>query len=149
MNVIITGANQGIGYFLVEQLLKDGNKVAVFDLETENLQTLKARYGECLLTFRGDVRDQVQLSAAVSHTAEKFSCIDTAIHNACKCTFEAAADTDLDTYKDVFDVNYFGALRLTKAVLPYMVRQNKGKIIFTSSGVGVMGFTRISPLLEA
>ena len=145
MNVIITGANQGLGYFLVEQLLKDGNRVAVFDLEIENLQALKAQYGECLLTFRGDVRDQAQLSAAVSDAAAQFSCIDAAIHNACKCTFEAEADTDIDTYKDVFDVNYFGALRLTKAVLPYMVKQNKGKIIFTSSGVGVMGFTRISP----
>ena len=37
-NIVITGANQGIGYFLAEQLLNDGNRVAVFDLETENLE---------------------------------------------------------------------------------------------------------------
>ena len=35
-NIVITGANQGIVYFLAEQLLNDGNRVAVFDLETEN-----------------------------------------------------------------------------------------------------------------
>ena len=145
MNIVITGANRGIGYFLVEQLLKDGNRVAVFDLETENLETLKVEYGENLLYFRVDVRNQDELNSAVTGVVTKFAVIDVAIHNACRCTFEAEADTDTDTYRDVFDVNYFGALRLAKSVLPYMVKQKKGRIIFTSSGVGVMGFTRISP----
>ena len=145
MNVVITGANQGIGYYLAEQLLKDGNRVAVLDLETENLQKLKAQYGERLLAFKVDVRNQEELNAAVDRAAAGFSSIDAAIHNACKCTFEAEANTDLDTYRDVLDVNYLGALRLTKSVLPYMRKQNQGRIIFTSSAVGVMGFTRISP----
>ena len=145
MNVVITGANQGIGYFLVEQLLKDGNRVAVFDLETENLEMLKAKYGDRLLYFKGDVRNQDELNAAIAGVIAKFAVIDVAIHNACKCTFRAEANTDIDTYRDVLDVNYFGALRLAKSVLPYMVKENRGRIIFTSSGVGVMGFTRISP----
>ena len=122
MNIVITGANQGIGYYMAAQLLKDGNKVAVFDLETENLEALKAQYGEQLLSFKVDVRNQEALNAASAHAADAFSGIDVAIHNACRCTFDTEANTDLDTYKDVFDVNYFGALRLTKSVLPYMVK---------------------------
>ena len=43
------------------------------------------------------------------------------------------------------DVNYFGALRLAKTVLPYMQKAKKGRIIFTSSGVGVTGFANFSP----
>ena len=50
-----------------------------------------------------------------------------------------------ETYHQVFNVNYFGALNLSRAVLPYMKEKNNGKIIFTSSGVGVMGFVNISP----
>ena len=50
-NIIITGANQGIGYFLVEQLLKENNKVAVLDLETDNLAKLKETYQDMLLYF--------------------------------------------------------------------------------------------------
>jgi NAD(P)-dependent dehydrogenase (short-subunit alcohol dehydrogenase family) len=50
-----------------------------------------------------------------------------------------------ETYRQVFDVNYFGALNLSRAVLPYMKEQRQGKIIFASSGVGVMGFVNISP----
>lgn len=144
-NFVITGANQGIGYFFIEQMLKEGNKVAVFDLDTDNLEKLKAEYADSLLFFKVDVRNLDDLHCAVASAAAEFSVIDVAIHNACKCTFEAEANTDLDTYRDVLDVNYFGALRLAKSVLPYMIKQNKGKVIFTSSGVGVMGFTRISP----
>ena len=42
-------------------------------------------------------------------------------------------------------MNYYGALRLTRAVIPHMKNKNNGKIIFTSSGVGIMGFVNISP----
>lgn len=144
-NIIITGANQGIGYYFAEQLLKEGNSVAIFDLETDNIEKLKTKYGDNLLYYIVDVRNQDKMHCAVASVVAEFSVIDIAIHNACKCTFKAESDTDLDTYRDVFDVNYFGALRLVKSVLPYMIKQNQGKIIFTSSGVGVMGFTRISP----
>ena len=37
-NIVITGANQGIGYYFMEQALKDGNKVAVLDVDTEALK---------------------------------------------------------------------------------------------------------------
>lgn len=48
-------------------------------------------------------------------------------------------------YERVFDVNYYGGLRLVKSVLPYMQAQKCGKVIFASSGVGVTGFAGISP----
>ena len=48
-NFIITGANQGIGLYLVKQLLEDGNKVAVLDLQSDNLAELKKEYQGALL----------------------------------------------------------------------------------------------------
>lgn len=144
-NIVITGANQGIGYFLAEQLLKDGNRVAVLDLETENLEKLKREYGNNLLYYVVDVRDHNCLQNAVQAVAAEFGSIDVAVHNACKCTFDAEVNTDLYTYRDVFEVNYFGGLSLAKSVLPYMVEQKNGRIIFTSSGVGITGFANISP----
>lgn len=136
-NIVITGANQGIGYFLAEQLLKDGNRVAVLDLETENLEKLKREYGNNLLYYVVDVRNHNCLQNAVQAVAAEFGCIDIAVHNACKCTFDAEVNTDLCTYRDVFEVNYFGGLSLAKSVLPYMVEQKNGRVIFTSSGVGI------------
>ena len=76
---------------------------------------------------------------------KQFGMIDVAIHNACMCTFDSEQDTDYEVYQKVMDINYFGALRLAKTVLPYMREAKKGRVIFTSSGVGVTGFANISP----
>ena len=144
-SIIVTGANQGIGYYLVEQLLAHGHSVAVLDMEINNLQKLQEQYGEKLLLCVCDVRETESIEKSVYDIIVAFRTIDIAVHNACRCTFTSAKDTDEDTYRDVFNVNYFGALRLSKAVMPYMQKQHHGKVIFTSSGVGVMGFVNISP----
>lgn len=143
-NIIITGANQGIGYYMVKKLLAEGNKVSVFDIETDNLASLKKQFNN-LIFYKVDLRNYDEVKMAVDETVAEFETIDIAVHNACKCTFESECETNLDTYKDVFDVNYFGALRLVKCVIPYMAVQKRGRVIFTSSGVGVTGFMNISP----
>lgn len=144
-NIIITGANEGIGYYFIEQLLKDGNKIAVIDIETNNLEKLKTNYQNHLFFFKVDVRNEMDMQSSIAKIVEDFNTIDIAIHNACCCTFNMEVDTNENIYRDVFEVNYFGALRLTKGVIPYMRKQNSGKVIFTSSGVGVTGFIGISP----
>lgn len=144
-NFIITGANQGIGYYMAEQLLKDGNRISILDLETDNLTGLKEQYPDKLMYFKVDVRSEEEIQHAVAETVASFLTLDVVIHNACRCTFESEADTDYETYKDVFEVNYFGALRLVKSTVPYLSKQKRGRVIFTSSGVGVTGFMGISP----
>ena len=144
-NIIITGANEGIGYFMVEKLLSDGNKVSVLDIETANLDNLKKRFCDNFIYYKADLRNDKEVHSAVCKTATGFGSIDIAVHNAWKCTFQSEVDSDLNVYKDVFDVNYFGAIRFVKSVVPYMTAQKKGKVIFTSSGVGVTGFMNISP----
>lgn len=143
-NIIITGANQGIGYYMVEKLLAEENKVSVLDIHTDNLVKLKEK-NDSLIYYKVDLRNYDEVKSAVDETVAEFEAIDIAVHNACKCTFESESKTDLDTYNDVFNVNYFGALRLVKCVIPYMAAQKKGRVIFTSSGVGVTGFMNISP----
>jgi NAD(P)-dependent dehydrogenase (short-subunit alcohol dehydrogenase family) len=116
--IIITGANEGIGYSIVEQLLFMQNCVVVFDVQTNNLKELEMKYPEQLLIIEGDVKDEKAINDAVNKCIIKFGGIDIAVHNACKCTFDDMENTSEEVYKEVFDVNYFGALRLTKAVIP-------------------------------
>lgn len=144
-NIVITGANQGIGYYFVEQAIKNGHRVAVLDINTDNLERLAKLFPNKLFYYKADVCDEMRIRIVIADIIEKFQRIDIAIHNACSCTFDKEAITDFNTYERVFDVNYYGALRLSKSVLPYMQAQKKGKIIFTSSGVGVTGFIGISP----
>lgn len=143
-NIIITGAAQGIGCYVAKQLLLDGYQVAVLDINIDPLHDLAQQF-PALLPIKCDVRSFDQVNNAVQKCAVAFGSIDCAIHNACLCTFDSMENTPVEVYRDVFDVNYFGALYLSRAVIPLMRSKNSGKVIFTSSGVGIMGFVNISP----
>lgn len=145
MNILVTGANQGIGYYMVEELLKQGHNVTVIDIEITELENFVKKYPGKMLSILCDVRNVNDIQQAVMRSVNTYGNIDIAVHNACLCTFNSMAETDYDVYTDVFNINYFGALRLAKCVVPYMEKSGGGKVIFTSSGVGVMGFVNISP----
>ena len=144
-NILIVGANQGIGYWMVSSFLEKGNKVAVLDIREEHINELKDKYPNSLLVVNADATDEASLSDGIKAAINEFGMVDIAIHNACLCTFESETDTAYEVYKKVMDVNYFGALRLSKLMLPLMREAKSGRIIFTSSGVGVTGFGNISP----
>lgn len=144
-DILIVGADQGIGYYLAESLLESGNRVAVLDIRTEHIAELEPKYGDSLLVIQADAADTRSVEEGVRKAYDCFGSVDIAIHNACLCTFDSEPDTDLETYRRVMDVNFYGALRLAKAVLPHMREAGKGRLIFTSSAVGVTGFKNISP----
>lgn len=144
-NILIIGANQGIGYHMVSQLLEDGNNVAVLDVQSDDIGKLEKMYPDRLFVTYADATDENSLKAAIEAAIERFGVLDIAIHNACMCTFKSEPETDYEVYRQVMDVNYYGALRLAKLILPEMRKAGAGKIIFTSSGVGVTGFGNISP----
>ncbi|MCC2253200.1 SDR family oxidoreductase [Ruminococcus sp. CLA-AA-H200] len=143
-DIIVTGAGRGIGYFMTEQFLEDGNRVAVLDTETDGLEKLARRFPGRLVFYRTDVREEKQIQSAVDAAVETFGKVDAAVHNACCCPFVWEKDAALSVYEKAFDVNYYGALRLAKCVLPHMRARKGGRVIFTSSGVGVTGFAGIS-----
>lgn len=142
MNIVITGANQGIGYFMVEELLNQGHTVTVLDIEINLLQKLIEKYPHKILPILCDVRNTKRMQESIVQSVNTFGLIDIAIHNACICTFQSMEEADYNVYEDVMNVNYFGALRLAKCTIPHM---KNGKVIFVSSGVGVTGFHSISP----
>jgi len=144
MRIVLTGGNDGIGYYMTSQFLKDDHMVAILDLKLDYLESLKQEYSEKLLLFECDIGDYQLVNQSIADTVTTFGGIDYAIHNACKCLFTSLEDTTNDEYRKVFDVNYFGAINLTRAVLPIMKDQSNGRVFFTSSGVGVMGFVNIS-----
>ena len=118
--VFVTGAAQGIGYHFAEQLLRDGWSVTILDQDIAPLETLQGQYPERLLALCGDVRDGDAMREAVRRSAERFGGVDCAVHNACRCTFAALEDTPDEVYRDVLDVNYFGALNVVRAAVPVM-----------------------------
>lgn len=143
--IIITGANSGIGFYMIKELLRQGNQVAVLDAETDHLSLLQKKYKDKLCFFQCDISKEDEVNNSVRDALNRLGGFDYAIHNACKCTFESFEKTKTATFHHVLEVNYFGGINFLKAVLPVMKDKNKGKVFITSSGVGVMGFVNISP----
>jgi NAD(P)-dependent dehydrogenase (short-subunit alcohol dehydrogenase family) len=142
--LLITGGNDGIGYFMVKQWVENGNCAAVLDLNCDNIDKLKETYPKTLLSFKCDVSDLESVKMAVNQTNAQFDGIYYAVHNACLCLFKDFEEHSIEDFQRVMDVNFRGAINLTKAVLPIMKMQRQGKICFTSSGVGVTGYLNIS-----
>lgn len=137
-DILICGANEGIGLHMALGLLDSGHRVAVADICLDNIGALAGSYGGRLLCYQADVRDFDALSSAVSSAAAAFGGLDAAVQNACLCPFTQFADMTDEEYSATFYVNYLGAVHLTRAALVHI--RPGGRILFTSSGVGVTGF---------
>lgn len=142
MNILVTGGNQGIGYYMVVELLEQGHNLTVLDIELTELLNLAKKYPNKILPILCDVTNAENMQKSIKQSVNTYGVFDIAIHNACICTFQSMEEADYSIYEDVMNVNYFGALRLAKCTIPHM---KKGKVIFVSSGVGVTGFHNISP----
>ena len=143
--VIVTGGNQGIGYYLAGSLLQEGNRVAVLDRETENLTDFQERYGENFVAHLCDAADEKAVARCVREAVRRWGSVDIAVHNACRFAYLPFEETEDAIFQAVLGVNLYGARHLAAAVLPYMKKQRSGRLIFTSSGVGVTGFENVSP----
>ena len=134
--IMITGANNGIGFALTRSLLEMGDCIATLDLETDNLAS---HPHPNLLPFRCDVTQPQQIQTVVDEVVAKWGKVDVLINNACLALFLPFEKRSLDDIRREFEVNYFGYLNMIRAVLPVMKRQGYGVIHNFSSGVGYTG----------
>ena len=105
-NILVIGANQGIGYYLAESLLESGNRVAVLDIQTDHIAELQSKFENNLLFTRVDTVDSHSVQEGGKKAFNCFGSIDIAILNACFCTFASEPDTDLEIYRQVMNVNF-------------------------------------------
>lgn len=71
-NVVIVGANQGIGYYLVKRRLELNHSVAVLDIETSAIEELQKKYPENVLSIAADAQDLGSIQAGVEQAVEHF-----------------------------------------------------------------------------
>jgi NAD(P)-dependent dehydrogenase (short-subunit alcohol dehydrogenase family) len=138
--VIVTGANQGIGFHLTRALLERGYRVAGFDLSLEQLTGLREEHPQAVSTHRRDVTDPAQVEAAVTSVVQTWGGIDVLVNNACLAVFGPFEERSLEGTRREFEVNYFGYLHTIRAVLPHMKARGGGIIHNVGSGVGLTGF---------
>lgn len=133
----ITGASKGFGHVWTEAALARGDSVAAVSRTIAALAPLKAHHGDRLLPLALDVGDKPAVDAAVELARDHFGRIDIAVNNAGYGLFGAIEEVSEAEARAQIETNLFGALWVTKAVLPVMRAQGSGHIVQVSSIGGV------------
>lgn len=138
---VVTGAAGGIGSELCRQLVDAGARVAALDIDAARLDALAQELGDRCLAIACDIRTQAACSEAIDHAARAFGAVDLLINNAGISHHSRFASTDAAVIERVMDVNFWGAVQMTRAALAGLLAQ-RGVIVVVSS---VAGF---APLLD-
>ncbi len=138
---IVTGGARGIGKATAEVFTKEGATVIIWDMLDEGEKTASdLRAAGFNAEFqRLSVTDFPTLEAAAQGIVDKYGKIDILINNAGITRDKSFLKMSHTEWQQVIDVNLTGVFNCTKAVAPHMVMANYGRIICTSSIVGVHG----------
>jgi 3-oxoacyl-[acyl-carrier protein] reductase len=139
---IITGGAQGIGKTTVEMFASEGAKVIMWDINEEKGKKTVDYFLEQGLEIEFNYVDTTKYPSvenAAKNVFEKYGRIDILINNAGITRDATLLNMTLEQWQQVIDVNLTGVFNCTKAVAPYMVQNKGGRIINTSSLVGIYG----------
>lgn len=139
----ITGASRGFGKEFAKSALERGDKVAATARNTSDLDDLVAAYGELVLPLQLDVTDRDAAFAAVKATVENFGQLDVVVNNAGYGLFGMVEEITEQQLRDQLEVNLFGVLHVTHAVLPVLRAQGSGHIIQISTVGGIAAFPNL------
>jgi NAD(P)-dependent dehydrogenase (short-subunit alcohol dehydrogenase family) len=129
---LITGVSSGIGRAVAEVFVLAGYRV----YGSIRSETVGVPSG--VEPLRLDVRDAASIEAAVGKALAESGRIDVLVNNAGGVLSGAIEETDIEQAQALFDVNFFGVARMTRAVLPAMRAQRSGRIVFISSLLGFL-----------
>lgn len=148
---IITGGGRGIGRAYALRFADEGARVVVVDIIPENSQEvakeIKDKGGEAL-ALHIDVSREADTVEMAKKTVERFGRIDILINNAAvlhSLGFNSWDSWSPEDWDRIYAVNAIGSWLCTKAVVPYMIDQGKGKIINVSSDTTQFGSPSILP----
>jgi NAD(P)-dependent dehydrogenase (short-subunit alcohol dehydrogenase family) len=132
---LITGGSRGLGRAFCQGALEAGDRVAVTVRDLAGVTDLSEQYGDRVLALALDVTDRGAVDAAVANVIERWGRIDVLVNNAGYGLAGGVEEVSEAQARRQMDVNFFGALWCTQAVLPTMREQQSGHI-FQISSVG-------------
>ncbi|MFD8024621.1 SDR family NAD(P)-dependent oxidoreductase [Streptomyces lavendulae] len=136
----ITGASRGLGRAFAEAALAAGDRVAVAARTTGPLEELAAAHPGRVLPLPLDVTDRDAVTAAVAGAVDRFGRLDVVINNAGTLTMGMVEEFTEAEARAQMEVNFFGALWVTQAVLPVLRGQGAGHLVQVSSIGALSGF---------
>lgn len=161
---LVTGASRGIGRAIAVGMAKRGFDIAINDIERQKdaMQDVAKEIeasGRRALTVYADVSNKTDVATMVQKTVDNFGRIDAVVNNAGILIASDVEHLKEEHWDSVLDVNAKGTFLVVQAVLPFMKKQNYGRIVniasiggkhgapeqahYSASKAAVMGFTRV------
>ncbi|XWW45854.1 SDR family oxidoreductase [Fibrella sp. USSR17] len=138
----ITGASSGVGEALALELARRGARLVLSARREGELQRVADATrlpSDRIMILPLDVTDETSIPALVAAVLVRFGRIDYVFQNAGITQRSFVNDTNFAVYRRLMEVNFFGVVALTQAVLPVMLGQRSGHFVVTSSVSGKIG----------
>lgn len=134
----VTGASSGIGEATTKELSKMGCKLIISSRNKSTLETVKndCKHPENIKILPLDLEQYELLEPIVEKAIQLFGTIDILINNGGISQRDLAENTLLEVDKKMMNINYFGTVALTKALLPHFIKKQSGHFVVITSIVG-------------
>ncbi|WP_129837769.1 SDR family NAD(P)-dependent oxidoreductase [Streptomyces sp. RFCAC02] len=141
----ITGASRGLGRALTEAVLAAGDRVVGAARDVSPLAGLAAAHPDALRTIALDISDRAAVLTGVERAIAAFDGLDVVVNNAGGMLYGMVEEATEEQIRAHFDVNFFGAVWVSQAVLPHLRERKAGRILQVASmgsggGVATVGF---------
>ncbi|MEK8126720.1 oxidoreductase [Paenibacillus filicis] len=137
---MITGCSTGFGRELAKATIEAGYNVVVTARSLNSIMDLVSGHTDNVLAMELDVTKPDQIKKTVSATMENFGRIDVLVNNAGVGYFSSIEEAVEEETRKMFEINFWGLMHMTNAVLPSMRRQRSGHVINISSIGGLASF---------
>ncbi|HUZ92883.1 MAG TPA: SDR family NAD(P)-dependent oxidoreductase [Candidatus Paceibacterota bacterium] len=133
-SIVITGASGGIGFALAKVLAREGARLVLAARSKAKLETLAKELPDAI-AVPADMRKPKDIQKLIDAAVEKYGRIDVLVNNAGQGMYGPIEKIDIEKYKEVMELNVYGALRAMEAAIPVMRAQGGGMILNVSSRV--------------
>ena len=144
---LITGASYGIGFAIAKAMAGAGATIVFNDIKQELVDKGLAAYKEEGIEAHGyvcDVTDEDAVNGMVAAIEKEVGVIDILVNNAGNHCKKFIWDMTVEDYKRVLEVHLVGSFAMTKAVVPYMKGQKRGRIIYQASMTSYIGQPQVA-----
>jgi 3-oxoacyl-[acyl-carrier protein] reductase len=140
-SAIITGAASGLGLAIAKKLFQLNVKLALFDYNNDLLSRINTELNGSCRTYTVDVTSETEVQKAVDAVASEFGSIDILVNSAGVTgkTGIKSHEVENANLRSVFDINFGGSFLTSKYVLPFMLKNDYGRILHIASIAGKEG----------